>query len=105
MFVTQKVTTNQTLTKILDKNLAKFFSRSCQFHFIKKKLQKKEEEKPEQHKTKHRKILSYTLITCSLIGKGLISYSVGIGTTKRILLETIDATPKKGTPPAGHEQQ
>lgn len=82
----------------LDKNLAKIFSRSCQFHFIKKKLPKKEEEKTEQHKTKHRKILSYTLITCSLIGKGLILYSVGIGTLKRILLETIDATPKKGHP-------
>lgn len=33
-----------------------------------------------------------------MIGKGLISYSVGIGTPKRILLETIDATPKKGHP-------
>lgn len=88
----------------LDKNLAKFFLARVNF-ILSKKIQKKEEEKTEQHKTKHRKILSYTLITCSLIGKGLISYSVGIGTPKRILFETIDATPKKGTPPAGHEQQ
>lgn len=49
MFVTQKVTSNQTLTKILDKNLAKFFLARVNF-ILSKKVQKKKKKKPNNIK-------------------------------------------------------
>lgn len=50
MFVTQKVTSNQTLTKILDKNLAKFFLARVNFILSKKKYKKKKKKKPNNIK-------------------------------------------------------